>query len=68
MKMLEIKEKARALGINPGKMNKAELIHAIQTAEGNTPCFGKSNGHCPHTNCCFVEDCLKIRVLNPAMC
>jgi hypothetical protein len=58
MKMQEIKEKAKGLGITAGKMKKAELIHAIQAAEGNTPCFGTSNGRCPYTNCCFMEDCL----------
>jgi len=35
--MPEIRVKAKALGITPGKMKKAELIHAIQQAEGYTP-------------------------------
>jgi len=61
MKMPEIRMKAQALGIIPGKMKKTELIRAIQTAEGNSPCFGWSNGQCPYTNCCFMKDCLKIR-------
>jgi len=61
MKMPEIRMKAQALGIIPGKMKKTELIRAIQTAEGNSPCFGWSNGQCPYTNCCFIKDCLKIR-------
>ncbi len=61
MKMPEIRDKAKALGIKPGKMRKAELITAIQTAEGNTPCFGTSNGYCPYTDCCFMDDCLKIK-------
>jgi hypothetical protein len=63
MKINEIKQKAKALGINCNKMKKAEIIHAIQKAEGNTPCFGKSNdGQCQYTNCCFIDDCLKILV------
>jgi len=61
MKVMEIKQKAKALGINPDKMKKTEMIRAIQTAEGNTPCFGKSNGHCVHTDCCFMQDCLKLQ-------
>jgi len=61
MKIDEIKKKAKALGINWGKMKKTELIRAIQEAEGNTPCFGTSNGTCPYTDCCFIEDCLKIQ-------
>ncbi len=67
MTMNEITKKAKALGINPGKMKKPELIHAIQTAEGNTPCFGRSNGQCPNVDCCFIQDCLKT-VLCRAVC
>lgn len=62
MSMPEIKAKAKDLGIRPGKMKKAELIHAIQEAEGNTQCFGRSNGECPYTECCFRPDCLKTRL------
>jgi len=62
MKMSEIKNKAKNLGINPGKMKKDELIHAIQRAEGYTACFGRSEGYCPNTDCCFMQDCLKIRL------
>ena len=62
MTMPEIKMKAKALGITPGKMKKTELIHAIQGAEGNTQCFGWSNGHCPNIDCCFMKDCLKTRL------
>jgi hypothetical protein len=60
MKMPEIREKARALGITPGKMKKADLIHAIQQAEGCTPCFGTSKGQCQYLDCCFIHDCHKI--------
>ena len=56
-----IKTKAKALGIKPGNMKKPELIHAIQIAEGYTPCFGRSNGQCSNTDCCFIKDCLKVR-------
>ena len=61
MSMAElIRQKAVSLGIQPGQMNKVELIHSIQRAEGNTPCFGTSNGQCPYTDCCFMADCLKV--------
>lgn len=60
MTMAEIRQKAISLGIQPGQMNKAELIHSIQRAEGNTSCFGTSNGQCPYTDCCFMADCLKV--------
>jgi len=58
MKMPEIKKKAQAAGVNPTKLKKADLIRAIQTAEGNTPCFERSNGTCPYMDCCWREDCL----------
>jgi hypothetical protein len=62
MKIVEIKEKAKALGIKPGNLKKTELIQAIQRAEGNTDCFGRnSSGSCPHTNCCFIDDCLTVK-------
>jgi hypothetical protein len=61
LSMSEIKSKAQALGVNPGSMKKPELIHAIQRAEGYTPCFGHSNGQCSNTECCFMKDCLTFR-------
>ncbi len=57
----QVREKAQALGITPGKMKKKELIHAVQVAEGFTPCFGTSNGQCGYIECCFRADCLKIK-------
>ncbi len=59
MKNSEIRNKAKALGIEPGNMSKKELIHAIQKAENYTPCYGTSDGNCIYTDCCFREDCLK---------
>ncbi len=59
MTMTDIKAKARTLGVEPGKMKKAELIHAIQIAEGCTPCYGRSNGDCPWMQCCWRGDCFK---------
>jgi len=61
MTMGEIKDKAKNLGITPGVMKKTELIRAIQGAEGNTACYGTTNGTCQWTDCCFRADCLKIR-------
>jgi len=61
MTLPEIRAKAKALGIKPGRMKKADLIHAIQLAEGCTPCFGRSDGYCPYSDCCFMKDCLTIK-------
>ena len=61
MKIQEVREKTRALGMIPRSMRKADLVHALQRKEGYTPSFGKSNGQCPHTACCFRDDCLRIK-------
>ena len=61
MGMPEIKVKAKTLGITPGRMKKAELIHSIQLAEGCTPCYGTSTGQCPHSDCCFMDDCFRAK-------
>jgi len=55
MNVTEARKKAKALGIIPGKTRKAELTHSIQIEEGCTPCFGKSNGQCAHTDCYFIQ-------------
>lgn len=61
MTMTEIKAKAKTLGLEPGKLKKADLIHAIQIAEGCTPCYGRSGGECPWTQCCWRSDCFKVK-------
>lgn len=58
MKLDQIKKKARAMGIEPGRMRKADLIRAIQKAEGYTACFGHGTPDCPYLDCCWREDCL----------
>ena len=62
MTMTEIKAKAKLRGVEPGKMKKADLIHAIQIAEGCAPCYGRSNGDCPWVQCCWRSDCFKAKV------
>ena len=61
MTMNQIKQKAVSVGVQPGKMKKNELIRSIQKAENYTPCFGTSNGQCPYTDCCFMNDCLTVK-------
>jgi len=58
MKMAEIKDKAKGLSIKPGKMKKAELIQAIQTAEGNIPCFQSTTDYCDQINCLWRSECM----------
>jgi hypothetical protein len=61
MSFSQLKAKAEKLGVNPGRMEKTELIHSIQKAEGFTPCFGTTNGSCPQEACCFRDDCLTLK-------
>jgi hypothetical protein len=44
MKLDEIKEIAKKYNIKAGKMKKADLVRAIQQAEGNEVCF-ETGGH-----------------------
>ena len=58
MKMPDIKKKAQAIGVNPAKLKKGDLIRAIQKAEGNPACFGSGTSACPYLDCCWREDCI----------
>ena len=58
MKLAEIKEVAARKGVKTGKMPKAELIRAVQTAEGNPACFGSGRAAtCGEADCLWREDC-----------
>lgn len=59
MNMNEIREIARQLNLKSGKANKAELVRAIQLAEGNVPCFNSNNSSgCGQFNCLWRQDCV----------
>jgi hypothetical protein len=59
MKMQEVRELARRLGVKTGGVSKAVAIRRIQEAEGNFPCFGTATGGvCDRHDCAFREDCL----------
>lgn len=56
--MKEIREMARQLGIRSARMRKAELVRAIQRAEGNFDCYGTATEEeCSQGNCLWREDC-----------
>jgi len=60
MKMKEIREKAKALGLKKTfGLSKSELIKRIQKTEGNFDCFGTAKGYCDQFQCCFREDCFR---------
>ena len=55
-----IKAIARNRGLNPERLNKVDLIRAMQREEGNESCFqtGKTEG-CDQRQCLWREDCLQ---------
>ena len=58
MDMTAIKEKAKQLGIQVGKMKKVDLIRAIQSKEGNFPCFETAKDYCNQLSCAWRKACL----------
>ncbi len=58
MKMQEVREVAKKMGIKTANMKKADIIKAIQQAEGNIECYntGKAD-ECGQDNCLWREDC-----------
>ncbi|HEX8960866.1 MAG TPA: Rho termination factor N-terminal domain-containing protein [Geobacteraceae bacterium] len=58
MKLAEIRAIAAQRGVKAGRMNKGELIRAIQAAEGNNACFGSGAAEtCGQTACLWRADC-----------
>ena len=58
MELQEIREIARTLGVRSKGMQKAELVRAIQRAEGNFDCFGTAvEDECDQESCMWREDC-----------
>jgi hypothetical protein len=62
MNMREVKEKAKALGINSFGMKKVDLIRAIQSKEGNNPCFMTGLDLCDQYNCCWRSECFPEKI------
>jgi hypothetical protein len=58
MKLDEIKEIAKKHNIKTAKMKKADLVRAIQQAEGNEACFETGLADtCGQDACIWREDC-----------
>ena len=58
MKLDEVKEKARRMGVPVGKLKKSDLVRSIQRAEGSDACFetGKAQS-CGQDSCLWRADC-----------
>ncbi|MDA3969725.1 MAG: hypothetical protein PF442_00070 [Desulfobulbaceae bacterium] len=61
MNMTEIKTTAKGLGIQVRKMRKGDLIRAIQSKEGNFPCFETAKEYCSQKACRWRESCLPVK-------
>lgn len=58
VKMQEVREKAKPLGIKTFGKKKVDLIRAIQSKEGNVPCFKTGLESCDQFKCCWRSECL----------
>lgn len=58
MDMAQLKEKAQQLGIRVGKMKKGDVVRAIQSREGNFPCFETAKDYCNQLACAWRKGCL----------
>ena len=59
MTVKDLQKIASGLGVEARGLKKAELIRAIQKAEGNFDCFGTANDYCDQLNCLFRRECLR---------
>jgi hypothetical protein len=61
MNMTAVREQAKAIGVtSTGKMRKGDLIRAIQSKEGNQPCFEADwRADCQEMHCSWRPDCLE---------
>jgi hypothetical protein len=59
MTVKELQKMTKGFDIRPHDFKKAELIKAIQKAEGNFDCFGTAYNYCDQGNCLFRKDCLR---------
>jgi hypothetical protein len=58
MRLEEIKEVAKQHNIKTGKLKKAELVRAIQNAEGNELCFETgTSANCEQNTCLWRIAC-----------
>jgi hypothetical protein len=59
MKSREIREIAVQHYIKTDRAKRADLVRAIQSAEGNQQCFGSnSSGECGQEGCVWRDDCV----------
>lgn len=61
MNIAEIRAIAQTKGVRPLPKSKLALVRAIQTGEGNFPCFATAYaGECDQLQCLWRSDCFKL--------
>ncbi len=61
MKMNEIRQIAKKMGINSFGLSKIVLVRKIQAQEGNFQCFATERiSECEEKGCLWREDCKKL--------
>ena len=58
MTIVEVRKRAKALGLNLKTEDKARLIRAIQAAEKNPQCFLTGRTQCLEVTCCWMPECI----------
>lgn len=59
MKMQEVREIAKKMGIKTANMKKVDIIRTIQQTEGNNDCYQTGYAEkCDQSNCLWRDDCL----------
>lgn len=60
MNLKDIQSVAKKMGITKKNLKKVQLIRAIQSTEGNIPCFATNRVNvCGENNCLWLKDCIK---------
>jgi DNA-binding IscR family transcriptional regulator len=60
MTISQVREIARKRGIRTARMAKADIVRAIQRAEGNFDCFGTATEEeCDQEECLWREECFR---------
>ena len=54
-----VNEKAEYLDVDTEGRSNIDVIHDIQSAEGNDSCFGTCQGNCDNGSCCFHDACIR---------
>ena len=58
MKMQEIRDLAKGLGIKTSRMSMLQMVQSIQLSEGNFNCFASAiDGVCDQAGCMWRENC-----------